>query len=122
MIAACVCLCVVCTSVSMWAQGTFHAPGLSVKTAAFCVCGLPVETQRLSACQGFCNRLPADPLVVYLLSFVLLCQHSLCYYIHIQMGIINCFHKNKFMQLNTLISSSIKKKITDNYFLAESCA
>lgn len=80
--AACVCCCVVCTSVSRWAQGTVHAPGLSVQTAALCVCGLPVETQRLGACQVFCKQ-PADPLVVYLLCLMLLYKHTLRYYIHI---------------------------------------
>lgn len=80
--AECVC-CVVCTSVSRWTQGTVHAPGLSVQAATLCVSGLPVETQWLSASQGFCNCLPADPLVVYQLRLMLLCKHTLHYYIHI---------------------------------------
>lgn len=71
-----VCALVVCTGVSAWTQGTVHAPGLSVQTAALCVCSLPVGTQRPCARHGFCHCLPADTLVVYLLRLMLLCKHT----------------------------------------------
>lgn len=72
----CVRCCAVSTGVSGRTQGTVHAPGLSIKAAALCVCGLPVETKRLGACHGFCNHLPANPLVVCLLRLMLLWKHT----------------------------------------------
>lgn len=65
-----------CTSVSGRTQGTVHAPGLSVQTAALCVCGLPVGSQRSCACQGVCHSLPADTLVICLLRLMLSCEHA----------------------------------------------
>lgn len=69
-----------CTCVSGRTQGTLHAPGISVQTAALSVRGLLVRTKWIDA-HHISDLLPADVPIVYLLRFTLVCKHTHCYHI-----------------------------------------